>query len=37
VRNANDSIFVNGGKRSLLAVHKSGTGYVGRIVMGVQR
>jgi Dioxygenase len=36
-RNANDSIFVNGGKRSLLAVHKVGTGYTGRITMGVHR
>jgi protocatechuate 3,4-dioxygenase beta subunit len=35
VTNANDSIFVNGGKRSLLSVTKSGAGYVGSIAMGV--
>lgn len=37
VRNAQDSIFVNGGKRSLLAVTKDGAGYVGTIAMGVHR
>src|SRR6266487_4564321 len=39
VRNANDSIFANGGKRSLLTVRrrKSAAGYVGTIMMGVQR
>src|SRR5579872_3669705 len=36
-RNADDSIFVNGGSRSMLTVTKSGAGYVGAIVMGVQR
>jgi protocatechuate 3,4-dioxygenase beta subunit len=36
-RNATDSIFVNGGKRSLLRVAKSGSGYVGRITLGVSR
>jgi protocatechuate 3,4-dioxygenase beta subunit len=36
-RNANDSIFVNGGKRSLLALGRKGTGYVGAITMGVHR
>jgi protocatechuate 3,4-dioxygenase beta subunit len=35
VTNANDSIFVNGGKRSLLSVKKTGAGYVGSIAMGV--
>ena len=35
--NAQDSIFVNGGKRSMLAVTKSGAGYVGAIAMGVHR
>jgi hypothetical protein len=35
MRNANDSIFVNGGARGLLAVTRSGTGYIGKIVMGV--
>jgi protocatechuate 3,4-dioxygenase beta subunit len=33
--NARDSIFVNGGKRSMLAVTRSGAGYVGAIAMGV--
>jgi protocatechuate 3,4-dioxygenase beta subunit len=37
VRNAQDSIFINGGKRGLLAVKKAATGYVGSIVMGVHR
>ncbi len=37
VRNAQDSIFVNGGKRGLLAVAKNGAGYVGTIVMGVHK
>jgi protocatechuate 3,4-dioxygenase beta subunit len=37
VRNAQDSIFVNGGKRGLLSVTKSGAGYVGAIAMGVHR
>jgi len=36
-RNATDSIFRNGGKRSLLALHRSGSGYVGRMTMGVSR
>jgi protocatechuate 3,4-dioxygenase beta subunit len=36
-RNATDSIFRNGGRRSLLKLAKSGTGYVGRITMGVSR
>jgi protocatechuate 3,4-dioxygenase beta subunit len=37
VRNTQDSIFVNGGKRGLLAVTKNGAGYVGTIVMGVHK
>jgi protocatechuate 3,4-dioxygenase beta subunit len=39
MRNADDSIFVNGGKKSLLAVRRnsSGSGYVGAITMGVHR
>ena len=37
LRNAGDSIFRNGGSRSLLALTKSGSGYVGRITMGVTR
>jgi len=36
-RNANDSIFVNGGKRSMLALGRRGSGYVGAITMGVHR
>jgi protocatechuate 3,4-dioxygenase beta subunit len=35
--NAQDSIFVNGGKRSMLALTKGGAGYVGAIAMGVHR
>jgi len=37
VQNTQDSIFVNGGKRGLLAVTKNGAGYVGTIVMGVHK
>jgi protocatechuate 3,4-dioxygenase beta subunit len=36
-RNAADSIFRNGGSRSMLKLTKSTNGYVGRITMGVQR
>lgn len=36
-RNATDSIFRNGGSKSLLRMTRSGTGYVGTISMGVQR
>jgi protocatechuate 3,4-dioxygenase beta subunit len=36
-RNAADSIFRNGGRRSLLKLARSGSGYVGRITMGVNR
>src|SRR5437867_3103389 len=35
--NAQDSIFVNGGKKSIVAVKKSSAGYVGTITMGVTR
>ncbi len=35
--NARDSIFVNGGKPSLLAVQRSGAGYIGSIAMGVHK
>jgi len=35
--NAQDSIFVNGGKRSMLAVTKNGTGYVASIALGVHK
>ena len=34
-RNANDSIYVNGGSRSLLTVKKQGSGYAASIWMGV--
>jgi protocatechuate 3,4-dioxygenase beta subunit len=33
--NARDSIFVNGGKRSMLTVAKTGAGYTGAIALGV--
>jgi protocatechuate 3,4-dioxygenase beta subunit len=36
-RNAGDSIYRNGGKRSTLKLKRSGTAYVGSITMGVQR
>jgi protocatechuate 3,4-dioxygenase beta subunit len=37
-RNANDSIFVNGGRRSMLAVsRRTAGGYLGKITMGVHR
>jgi protocatechuate 3,4-dioxygenase beta subunit len=36
-RNAADSIYRNGGRRSTLTVRKSGGGYVASITMGVQR
>jgi protocatechuate 3,4-dioxygenase beta subunit len=36
-RNAADSVYRNGGRRSTLKLRRSGVGYVGSIVMGVQR
>ncbi len=36
-RNAADSIYRNGGRRSTLKLTKSGSGYVAAITMGVQR
>jgi hypothetical protein len=36
-RNANDFVFAQGGRRSMLSVRKSGAGYVGAITMGVNR
>jgi protocatechuate 3,4-dioxygenase beta subunit len=36
-RNAADSIYRNGGRRSTLALRRSGSSYVGSITMGVQR
>lgn len=37
VRNADDSIYRNGGSRSLLTLKRSGAAYVGSISMGVHR
>ena len=37
VRNARDSIYRNGGKRSSLSLRKLGSGYLGTIRMGVTR
>jgi protocatechuate 3,4-dioxygenase beta subunit len=36
-RNAQDSIYINGGKLGMLKVVKSGVGYVGTIAMGVHK
>jgi hypothetical protein len=36
-RNATDSIFRNGGARSMLRLAQHGNGYVARITMGVSR
>ena len=36
-RNAGDSIYRNGGKRSTLKLARAGTAYTGSITMGVQR
>jgi protocatechuate 3,4-dioxygenase beta subunit len=36
-RNADDAVFRNGGKRSMLRVRKEGAGYVAAITMGVHR
>ena len=36
-RNATDSIFRNGGSRSMLRVARSGSGYMAGITMGVSR
>jgi protocatechuate 3,4-dioxygenase beta subunit len=36
-RNAADFVYRNGGRRSTLRLKRSGTGYVGSIVLGVQR
>ena len=37
VRNGADSIYRNGGSRSMLSLRRRGAGYVGAIAMGVQR
>jgi protocatechuate 3,4-dioxygenase beta subunit len=36
-RNSSDSIYANGGSRSLLRMKRQGTGYLGSITMGVHR
>ncbi len=36
-RNATDSIFRNGGSKSVLKIAKNGSGYVARMTMGVSR
>jgi len=36
-RNANDFVFAQGGRRSLLSLRKAGSAYVGRITLGVTR
>jgi protocatechuate 3,4-dioxygenase beta subunit len=36
-RNTQDMIYVSGGRQSMLALKRKGTGYVGAISMGVQR
>jgi hypothetical protein len=36
-RNADDFVFAQGGRRSLLSLRKAGRAYVGRITMGVHR
>lgn len=37
VRNPEDMIFRNGGRRSMLTVRRKGSGYVGSVTMGVRR
>jgi protocatechuate 3,4-dioxygenase beta subunit len=37
IRNATDSVYRNGGKKSLMSVRKNGAGYVATITMGVHR
>jgi protocatechuate 3,4-dioxygenase beta subunit len=36
-RNADDAIYRNGGRKSLLKVRRNGAGYVATVTMGVQR
>ena len=36
-RNANDFVFAQGGRRSMLGLRKAGSAYVGAITMGVNR
>jgi protocatechuate 3,4-dioxygenase beta subunit len=37
MRNATDSVYRNGGSKSILKLTKRGTGYLGTLAMGVQR
>lgn len=37
MRNAADAIFRNGGRRAMLRLARNGSGYVGRIALGVSR
>ena len=37
MRNADDSIFLDGGSRSLLRMRTTGKGYIGSITLGVRR
>jgi protocatechuate 3,4-dioxygenase beta subunit len=37
VRNAQDQIYANGGRQSMLTIRRKGAGYVGSITMGVRR
>jgi protocatechuate 3,4-dioxygenase beta subunit len=38
IRNANDSVFRNGGSKSLVSIHADGAGgYIASITMGVHR
>ena len=36
-RNADDAIFRNGGRKSLMAVKRNGSGYIATVTMGVHR
>jgi hypothetical protein len=37
VRNAQDTIYANGGRQSTLTIRRTGSGYVAAITMGVRR
>jgi protocatechuate 3,4-dioxygenase beta subunit len=37
VRNATDSVYRNGGRKSLMSVRRTGAGYIATITMGVHR
>jgi hypothetical protein len=34
--NASDMVYANGGKQSMLRLSKHGTGYIGRLALGVR-